>query len=1706
MKRLLLILIFAASAYAQTPVDAILTLRPESGASTPGTQMTSTIMTAGTFGSSLAWTFESGNTAAFTVGAHVPGCELSSTLSTGGVNYPPATPSQSFGYLNSSTGFSNYVATFPAGKRVMTISGCIKTNAAGLISNLYDMMTVYDTQGHFVCFQMRNSNQIELETDGAGTIHSGFITVAQGGVYRFTFQINENTGTASLALFQPQFPYTQVGTTQTVQQQTGRDIQRMRFGNNEVGTANSTTFFENVSFDWTSAAFPGQVGTQYAPWAGIIAPTRATNWSGAGVVGGIPARTTNCSTLSPGATAAQIVSALNTCPAGQTVFLNAGTYNISGLNVPKSSITLRGAGADQTFLVATSNIGSPCSVNGTFICISASDNNFKSSPSNLTNWTSGYLEGATVINLAAVPNLKVGNILMVDQLDDTCDAGGIIVSTATTPCTPTAPGISGPYSLEDNGGGNQRSGRSQLQVLTVKGCGSVTTVGALCTGTNVAVTVDPPLRMPNWRASQTPQAWWATNPIHDVGIENMSIDGTAILGTGIQIKNGYNNWVKGTRIIDTDRAHVQDSYASHNTVRDNYMFLSQKGGQQSYGFECFVGADDLIENNIFHAITGPVLMNGACMGEVVSYNYAINMWYTVSAGWDDPMSSVHTAGVSHVLYEGNVSNGVESDVFHGTHYFVTPFRNRFSGTQAATFGGPNQVDGTRTDNLFPGASYIPANNNQYVFRTESFSRGYNFLANVMGTTGITNTYQNTKPGIFEVGIGNNNSTTTVASDPNTGSSMMRYGNLDNVHGYTSPQFVASEIPTAPPAPQVPFANFTPNLGNTGSGQPAFPASFFYVSKPSWWPATKAWPPIGPDVTGGNIANVGGHAFTNPAQDCAGLIGINANGTNGAQTFNASTCFGGGGGGGTPVAQVLPTSLTFTGQQVSSVSPAQTVTVANIGTASMTISSITISGSFGQTNNCTGSLAIGNSCTVNVTFSPNTSGSAVGTLVINDNASGSPHTVSLSGTGIQGNAGYSPISLTFTSQNVGTMSAPQGVVMTNTGTAPLSIASISTSGDFAQSNNCPLSPSTLSVGATCTINVTFSPTATGTRSGLITVADNANVSPQILSLNGTGAPGGAVSFSPVSITFSGQTINTTSAQQSTVLSNSGTGPLTVSGISVSGAFAMSHNCPLSPSTIAAGGSCTINATFMPTAIGVVSGNVTVTSNAAASPQTVPLSGTGQAAATCGGSISSGGFIISGGVQFNCPLAFNFGSTLNPFIHNGSACIGNGATHAGCSSAFLGLSTDTANTNALTQVVDPAPANYSTLDAHTYLYSGNTTRVGVHWQPWFVPSNSHISVGYNENLATTVTAQLAAMHALGIDFVVPDYYGNDPSKSKNLASVDAMATSIAANPTVSPKMMLGMDSGAWSNPGQCPKGSGITTVQMEACIEGQLDYAAQHYLYQSWYETEGGSPLVSFFLDETSWSSVNFDTVWPHVHAHVAAGQLCGGGCTYLTSVLLLGRNSGSITRVGLDGSFAWSPTQAYNNASPSTQLDWNGTSSYLDNFYSIARANPAKTVMGLIYKGFDDSVPGSFGTGKIVAQRCGQVFKLTADKIAAAGYNSGSQLKRVQIQTWNDYEEGTEIETGVDNCYSISASAVGTTLNWTITATDATYSTSSTVDHLRVIYCSGTSCIVLTDNIPFAQVSASLAGIPLGTWTVYLQMVDKSMVINHLSNPVTYTSS
>ncbi len=197
----------------------------------------------------------------------------------------------------------------------------------------------------------------------------------------------------------------------------------------------------------------------------------------------------------------------------------------------------------------------------------------------------------------------------------------------------------------------------------------------------------------------------------------------------------------------------------------------------------------------------------------------------------------------------------------------------------------------------------------------------------------------------------------------------------------------------------------------------------------------------------------------------------------------------------------PPSLTFPDQLVGAGSTPQSVNVHNTGGAAVSVCSVAITGDFSETNSCLGALAANGTCQIHVTFTPAARGVRSGLINVSTDDAGGPQSAAVSGNGILPVAVLSQPSLTFTAQLIGTTSTVMSVGLSNTGLDPLSIASITATGDFSQSNTCG---SVVAPSSNCTINVTFAPTVTGNRSGAVTITDGAAGSPRIVGLAGTGA--------------------------------------------------------------------------------------------------------------------------------------------------------------------------------------------------------------------------------------------------------------------------------------------------------------------------------------------------------------------------------------------------------------------------------------------------------------------------------------------------------------------------------------------------------------------------------------------------------------------------
>jgi hypothetical protein len=245
--------------------------------------------------------------------------------------------------------------------------------------------------------------------------------------------------------------------------------------------------------------------------------------------------------------------------------------------------------------------------------------------------------------------------------------------------------------------------------------------------------------------------------------------------------------------------------------------------------------------------------------------------------------------------------------------------------------------------------------------------------------------------------------------------------------------------------------------------------------------------------------------------------------------------------------------------------------------------------------------------LSVTFTPTVTGTRTGTVQIEDDATGSPQLVALTGTGTLP-VTVSPTALAFGSQKVGTTGAAKTTTFSNPNVVAVTLASVDVSGDFAAiADTCPRAPESLAAGASCTVSVTFTPTATGTRTGSILFTDDATGSPQKVTLTGTGTL--PLTVSPTSLAFGNQTVGSTSTPKAVTLSNTNLQALTIDSIVPSAEFTATSTCPIGPATLGPGASCVVSVRFAPATAGSHTGSLIITSSATGSPQKVTLTGNG-----------------------------------------------------------------------------------------------------------------------------------------------------------------------------------------------------------------------------------------------------------------------------------------------------------------------------------------------------------------------------------------------------------------------------------------------------------------------------------------------------------------
>lgn len=371
------------------------------------------------------------------------------------------------------------------------------------------------------------------------------------------------------------------------------------------------------------------------------------------------------------------------------------------------------------------------------------------------------------------------------------------------------------------------------------------------------------------------------------------------------------------------------------------------------------------------------------------------------------------------------------------------------------------------------------------------------------------------------------------------------------------------------------------------------------------------------------------------------------------------------------------------------------------------------------------------------------------------------------------------------------------------------------------------------------------------------------------------------------------------------------------------------------------------------------------------------------------------------------------------------------------------------------------NISKAPTRNLLYSGATGKIYAHLMLWFGGAN-HMNVGYSSADTTQIHKQVTDMISRGIDGAIIDWYGQGAT-NQGFATINQATQSVMNEAVQHPNFTFAVmdDAGSLQS---CAKTSGCDVTQT---LINDLTYAYNNYENSSAYLRYNGQPVVYFFGQES------YTIDWTRVRTSVPGNPL------------FIFRNTGGFTYAQSNGAFSWVAPETVSSTDPMAL-------NYLDNFdqTAISRWPTYSTESG--YKGFNDTL-ASWSANRIIAQNCGQTWFQSIAQ-SAKYYSTSRQMVGIQLVTWNDYEEGTEIESGINNCVTVTASVSGTVASWSITGQ------SNTVDHYTVFISQDGENLMWLADVAGGTTSIDLGQFNLnaGNYQVFIKAVAQPSMTNKMS--------
>lgn len=368
--------------------------------------------------------------------------------------------------------------------------------------------------------------------------------------------------------------------------------------------------------------------------------------------------------------------------------------------------------------------------------------------------------------------------------------------------------------------------------------------------------------------------------------------------------------------------------------------------------------------------------------------------------------------------------------------------------------------------------------------------------------------------------------------------------------------------------------------------------------------------------------------------------------------------------------------------------------------------------------------------------------------------------------------------------------------------------------------------------------------------------------------------------------------------------------------------------------------------------------------------------------------------------------------------------------------------------------PGSASISKVNVHTLLYPGSTTRVLAHYLPWWGPDPRGLNSGYRSDDPQQALRTFTDMQSRGVDGVMIDWYGKGNFTDN---AWKASMPALSKVPSLSFAIMI--DAGTFKF--NAPPGKDLTET-----ILYHLDYLAHSYFSSKQYLRYDGHPVVSEFgmegVGNADWERIQKahpEIYWIHIHA---AG----------------------LNRPESRGAFVWVEAGTHESYG-----DRPADMKSLESFYNIAAVQKDKIAVGGVWKGFDDSkAPWAAASPHYLPQECGRTW-LNTFSVLNGHYSARDQLPFVQLVTWNDYEEGTALESGIASCVALKTAVSGRTVSVSVTYPE-------TVDHLELYQKLKAGSYKLLSQFPVSDPTATLPDTRPATF--FVKAVGKPFMQNVVS--------